>query len=132
MRLRAAAALVLAMTGAGNAQGLAGSEWRPLDLEGVPVPADSRAFVRFEAEGRIAGDGGCNRFTGHYTVEGATLAIGPLAATRRACPPPTMAFEDSFLTLLGRAAGFVRNRADLTLTDTAGLRLMALRQTDWD
>jgi len=38
--------------------------------------------------GQIAGSGGCNRFSGPYAVEGADLAIGPLAATRKACLAP--------------------------------------------
>jgi heat shock protein HslJ len=39
------------------------------------------------AEGtQVSGYGGCNTFTGRYTLDDARVTVGPLASTRRACP----------------------------------------------
>ena len=51
-------------------------------VEGTAVTAE------FAADGRVVGSGGCNRFSGAYVLDGAALAIGPVAATRRACVAP--------------------------------------------
>jgi len=41
--------------------------------------------VRSKAK-RVTGSGGCNRISGSYEVQKRDLRIGPLAATRMACP----------------------------------------------
>ena len=81
----------LAMLLAGGtvlADGLAGSEWRPVQLGEHAVADAASLFVRFEAEGRVAGHGGCNRFFGAYQIADGRISIGPLGATRMACPEP--------------------------------------------
>ncbi len=62
-------------------------DWRLLDVGGRPAVAGPSAVrLRFQADsGRAFGDGGCNRFGGPYVRDGASLRIGPLIATKRAC-----------------------------------------------
>jgi len=69
-------------------------------LEGVVVSAE------FGDDGRVTGSGGCNRFSGRYTVDGAALAIGPVAATRKACLAPEGVGEQetSYFAALARVA----------------------------
>jgi heat shock protein HslJ len=52
---------------------LAGSEWRPTQIGDMKVSKEEDIFLRFEAEGKLKGHGGCNGFLG-------------LACTRRTGP----------------------------------------------
>lgn len=110
---------------------LAGSEWRPVAIGQVAWPG-SEAFVRFEGDGRLTGHGGCNGFFGTYRLDGDTIAIGPLASTRKACPEPVMSDEGALLSALEAARGFARDGTELTLTNEAGEPTASVVQTDWD
>ena len=80
---------------------LAGSEWGPLQ------PGDQ--FIRFEAEGRVVGSGGCNRIFGSYELsEVDRISIGPLASTKMMCPPEIMDNEADFIAAIESARSFVR------------------------
>ncbi|UCH75635.1 MAG: META domain-containing protein [Rhodospirillales bacterium] len=114
------------------AGGLAGSEWRPLEIAGTEVPSDAGLFVQFGGAGKLQGHGGCNRFLGSYEVSAAQIEIGPLGATRMACPAPVMDQETRFLEALSDAKRFQRGRIDLVLTDAEGTPLARLIQTDAD
>jgi heat shock protein HslJ len=48
------------------------------------VAAGSTLTADFDAD-RISGNGGCNGFSGPYSVSGKTIEIGPLASTMMAC-----------------------------------------------
>ena len=123
----------LAMTGCATAAPqLAGSEWRPTDIGGVEVPAEPEVFVRFGGEGRLEGHGGCNGFFGSYELDGDKIEIGPLGATRMACPEVIMDAEQRFMNVLGNAKRVKRDRIDLTLFDGSGNPLAQLVQTDAD
>jgi heat shock protein HslJ len=114
------------------ADGLAGSEWRPVQLGEHAVADTESLFVRFEAEGHVAGHGGCNRFFGSYQITGEQISIGPLGATRMACPEPVMDLEMTFFSALEQARGFSRDRARLVLVDEQGNTGAIFQQTDWD
>ena len=60
---------------------------------------------------RLSGTAGCNRFSGNWKQDGATLKLGPMAATRMACPPPAMDIEQRVVALL-EAANSVTYTAD--------------------
>jgi heat shock protein HslJ len=119
----------LAQSGANQ---LAGSEWRPVEIRGEPVNANGIAFVRFGAEGKVSGSGGCNRFFGQYDTEGTKLALSRLGSTRKACAPSLMDLERSFLGTLQETAVLERRGANLELRDASGRTIMRLAQTDWD
>lgn len=125
-------ALAAAPFAAAQEAALAGSEWRALGIAGEEVPEGVEALLRFGAEGGLTGSGGCNRFTGAYAIEGEGLTIGPLAATRMACPEPAMTVEGQLFAALGAVRGFARDRTELVLSDEAGAPLVVLAQTDWD
>ena len=117
-------AFPVAAMAASAASSLAGSEW---GIAGQDMP-----FIHFEAEGRVAGHAGCNRFFGGYEVNGEAIAIGPLATTYMACLPDVMAAERRFLEALEKAAVFERDGVKLTIRDGAGELLLELIQRDWD
>lgn len=118
--------------GAALACGLAGSEWRPAQIGETAAPENTAIFVRFEADGRLTGHAGCNRFFGSYELTGDRIAIGPLGATRMACPGAVMDLEMAFLEALETADGFVRDGTRLVLADEQGNTRATLIQTDWD
>jgi heat shock protein HslJ len=86
-------------------------------VDGTSVTAE------FGADGRVAGSGGCNRFSGGYEVDGAALAIGPVAATRRACVAPAGVGEQesAYFAALARVAtwSFREERLQLRAADGA-------------
>ncbi len=81
---------------------LAGTEWVLETLGGEALADDVRPTIAFDAGGRVAGSGGCNRFFGSYAVDGDAIAVGHLGATQMACAFEVMAQEDRFLDALGR------------------------------
>jgi uncharacterized lipoprotein YbaY len=81
---------------------LAGTEWVLDTLAGEALAHDVRPTVAFDAEGRVAGNAGCNRYHGTYAVDGEKLGVGHLGATQMACPPEQMEQEARFLDALGR------------------------------
>lgn len=84
----------------------------------APV-AGSRIDIAFE-DGRVAGSSGCNSYAGTYALDGTALGIGPLASTRKACPPPLMQQEDQYQRIL-RAVDSATIAGDrLTLSGPAG------------
>lgn len=101
-------------------------EWRVTTIDGQPPAAE--ITLRLGTDGRLSGQAGCNGYTGSYTVEGdrfqpvavastaaGTLAVGPLASTRKACAPAVMAGEQRFLALLERANGVAMGEGDVLL-----------------
>ena len=112
------------------AQGLAGSEWRPMTIGDTQVPADGNRFVRFEVKGRIAGSAGCNSFFGSYWESGETIRIDPLATTRKLCTEVLMDLETKMLIALEAARAFERRQTELSLFDEDGKTLARFRQDD--
>jgi len=79
---------------------LAGEAWTVVEAGGAPVPAGAGAAVRFGADGRLSGSAGCNAITSAWRLTGEGLELGPVAATRRLCPPGPMQVEARVLDAL--------------------------------
>lgn len=104
------------------------ASWIAEDIGGAASAEGVTSYVKMTDTGTAQGQGGCNSFTGHYTVDGATLAIGPLASTRRACPPAQMDQEGKFFAALEASKGFRIEDDKLVLLDAAGATLMTLHK----
>ncbi len=103
---------------------LRGTTWRLLDLQGAIAPAQP-VELRFAAEGnRVSGAGGCNRLSGNIQLKGELLRFGPLASSRMACPPESMAFERRFLEALGQVRRWGIDKRSLLLQDARGRTLL--------
>jgi heat shock protein HslJ len=111
---------------------LAGSEWRPMIIGQVESQTSTEMFVRFGQNGKLEGDGGCNKFFGNYSTTGQSIEIGPLGATRMSCPDAVMDNERQFMKALGDATIARRDKTRLDLVDDAGAMLLRLTQTDAD
>ncbi|MFL5333670.1 MAG: META domain-containing protein [Geminicoccaceae bacterium] len=101
-------------------EGLAGSAWRAKTLAGQPVDDATAVTLEFVGSDRIAGKAACNRYNGPLRVADGRLQIGPLAATRMACPPPLMEAEAAFLAALEGAQRFTLENSALLLDGPAG------------
>ena len=106
---------------------LDGTEWELSTLEGRPLVAGSRVTLRFTGE-TAGGYGGCNWYGGRYTAAGASLQIGSVMSTERACAASAMmAQEQRYYSVLGRVAAYgVAEGNRLELLDRSNRVLAAL------
>jgi heat shock protein HslJ len=81
---------------------------------------DTSLYVQFEADGKLGGFAGCNRFFGSYELSGSTISIGPLGATRKGCASPIMSFELSFMEALQLATTVARADKRIALRNDQG------------
>lgn len=103
---------------------LPGSEWNFGD--------GSEAFVAFKLEGRVIGSGGCNNFSGSFTQDGKAIKIGPLASTRKMCPPDIMNVETKLLKILDQARYVEASHLKMSLMDENQTLLAKFQRSDWD
>jgi len=94
---------------------LAGSEWILEDLGASGVIDSAEATLEFGQDGRVAGRGTCNRFTGKVEITGNTIKFGPLASTRMMCPEALMDQESKYLKALDSAERFERRGSTLLI-----------------
>ena len=111
------------MTGAGLSAGgaeLTAVRWRATFIGAEPVPDDAGIWVLFEVDGSIGGNAGCNSFSGSLEKTDAGVKVGPLGATRMACPNPAMDRETAFLSALQQATVFEVAGQRMTSLDSEG------------
>jgi heat shock protein HslJ len=90
--------------------------------------AGSTVTVTFAADGMVSGSGGCNTYSGKYSLTGDRLKLGRLAVTAMAClKPGVMEQEAAFLAALGRSTRFASSSGPVTLTDDSGTTQVALK-----
>jgi heat shock protein HslJ len=109
---------------------LVGPTWVAEDIRSRGVIDDLQSHVTLTAAGEAHGFGGCNNFTGRYTLDGTTLMFGPLASTKKACPPAIMNQEAGFHEALGEIRGYRFENGLLFLLDAQGTALMRLWRRD--
>ena len=89
----------------------------------VSLLQETEVDAVFGADGQVAGSGGCNRYSGGYTLDGADLTIGPLASTMMMCLAPDGVSEQeaSYFAALARVAArsFQDDRLQLRAADGA-------------
>ena len=89
---------------------LAGSAWRASDIDMgqgavVGVVQGTDVTLEFDAEGRVSGRAGCNRYSARYVADGNALRIEEPALTRMAClQPGVMEQERAFVAALRSVA----------------------------
>ncbi len=103
------------------APGFAGPRWVATAIRGQAPAAGVVSDVTFAPDGAAYGAGGCNRFRGGWTAEGAEgLKLGPLASTMMACEDPKDAQERCFLEALGLVRRWRIEGGSLLLSDATG------------
>lgn len=112
---------------------LEGTSWR---LDGIATGADAVSSVlagteitaRFE-DGQVSGSGGCNTYTGGYTLDTPAISFGDLASTAMACAPDVSEQEAAYLEALGGAETFEIAGSTLTLRGAEGGFLLSFVAT---
>lgn len=103
-------------------------EWQVEDIGGGGIIDSSHVTLDFSEAGRIAGSGGCNRYTAALAEDGGGLTIGPAAATRMACPEALMNQEQRFFDALSSVERYERDGTGALLlfaSDGAGPVIVA-------
>lgn len=77
----------------------------------------------------VRGTGGCNTFRGKASIAADTVRFGPLASTRRMCPPGTMRGEDRLFKALDGARSARIENDQLVLIDASGAVLLRLSRS---
>jgi heat shock protein HslJ len=120
----ALALLLVACAASGPQAELFGRTWRLAGIEGAPAAAPGRSTLLVTPDGTVAGDGGCNRYSGKAEVEDDAVTFGPLLATKRACEPDVTRQEVRLFEGLRRAAAWRIEGGELTLRDAEGRELL--------
>lgn len=102
-------------------------DWQVATLDGKSLRGGAKITLSFR-NGIISGLAACNRFNGRLTLTAEGLSIGPLAATRMACPPVLMQAETATFAALAATTGFdIDPDGQLLLLGPSGPLLIAGR-----
>ncbi len=112
----------IVMMRATSTAALVGPEWI---AEGIGDAAES--YIRFTAQGRAEGSGGCNSFGGSYVADSEAFAIGNLASTLRACAEPIMQQEGRFHQALRQVRTYKIENGLLVFYDESAAAVLRLR-----
>lgn len=85
--------------------------------------SDATVTLAF-ANGKVAGNAGCNRYFAEVTVNGDQLTIGAAGTTRMMCPEPLMQLETAYLAALQQAERFTLSGDQLDITCAGGATLL--------
>ena len=99
---------------------LAGTTWRAETIMGRPVIDSAASTITFQADGRVHGHGGCNRYFGSVTIAGEQVSFGPLGSTKMACAPALMDQEARFFQALESAERWSLHEQGQLLIHSAG------------
>jgi heat shock protein HslJ len=92
---------------------------QPANRPDQATPAGATYTLTF-ADGRLSTRVDCNMCSGSFALSGETLTAGPaLACTRAACP--TMAFENTYTSLLGGTSSVALSEGTLVLSSERGV-----------
>ncbi len=109
---------------------LANTAWAAARFEMSGMVMEPKPTIAFTADGQAQISGGCNTFNGTYTVNGDQLAIVIGVGTSMACDEDTLAQEQNYINLLGRAARFELPDGQLVLRDAGGPELLRFARRD--
>lgn len=78
--------------------------------------------ANFSEDGKLTGSTGCNNYFSSFQVDGDSLSLGPVGATKMACPEPpgVMDQETAFLAILDNTRAYKINVDRLFLLDANG------------
>lgn len=108
--------------------GLQGPDWIIEDIDGRGVIDRSPARLNFGVDGRLSGNGTCNRLVGSYSEADNTIALEQVGTTMMACPEALMEQERRLLGILqGEVAFEFTPEGALILTGPDGRKILARR-----
>lgn len=100
---------------------LAGTSWQLASASGGPLalPEANVVTVEFTAD-RASGNGGCNRYSGPYTLQDGVLTLGPVVATKRGCIGPGNEIESAWFGALAKPLKVSTSDGELHLVTDGG------------
>lgn len=110
-------------------QELVGS-WRAQAVGGEGVFEEFGTVLEIREDGTYSGMGGCNLFTGSFTVSGKAITFGPTAAARKMCEAAVMEQEQKFFDALRNRLEWSVDGTRLTLAGPDGTQVMRLVSTE--
>lgn len=100
---------------------LLGKVWICESLFGREVHGEAKLTLELLPDGTVKGNGGCNDFTGTYTLAGETLTFGPIMQNKQFCGAAAGEQEFSYFSFLGQVKTFKVDGDELELfDDTSG------------
>ena len=124
----ASAAASSSMPANANLASLKDSEWRFVELDGVPVPAGVRATLRLHG-GRAAGKAGCNAYGARYHIAAdGSAEFTQTLSTKMAClqPAGAMRVEQGVFSAFRRTTKVEIVNGELVMLDAAAKPLAKL------
>ena len=121
-----AASVLLAGCAVPTAQSLSEDTWVAVAIDGVAAVVPAPPTLRWTDTGRVSGSGGCNQFSGKYTLEFDRMAFSALAATRMLCVPAPQGQEDKFFKALELTRRVQLADGGLLLLDEQGQPLIRM------
>ena len=115
-------------------ESLEGTSWTVVSIEGSALVSDSNVTVRFEAEGQMSGEAGCNQYLGSYGGQDSTLRFKLTGASKKLCGEPhgIMEQESQFLSTLDSVATFTSLKEQLEFFDADGKPVLILKAVSGD
>ena len=113
---------------------LTGTTWQVVGLVSAQAVSSSVALEQSEPtltiaeDGAVSGSTGCNQITGNATVSGTRIEFGPLATTKKACPPERDEIERAVLGVLQGTVQATIDADQLSLTGAEGKGLVLRAQ----
>ncbi|AVJ57011.1 hypothetical protein C5610_12400 [Idiomarina sp. OT37-5b] len=86
--------------GGDTEQLIQGQPWQIESLSGIAERLLAKPELQFLPQGRLVGSDGCNRFFGHYSVQGEIPRLNIVGSTKRLCTQETMDLAQKFTELL--------------------------------
>lgn len=105
--------------------GAADRDWHLVTLRDAPFDAD--ATISFPKRNQITGEGPCNRYNTTNSTPYPWIEVGPVAATRRACPD--LKAESAYFDALRSARIVVIEGDTMTMSDE-NLPLLVFKARD--
>ncbi|MCU0506966.1 MAG: META domain-containing protein [Anaerolineae bacterium] len=106
------------------AAGLDGTAWQMTAYNngrgGVQTPLPDVAVTAIFAEGRVAGNAGCNNYSASFEEDGNNIKIGPPISTMMACEQKIMQQEAAYLKALPLSVTTTMESDELVLRDATG------------
>jgi polar amino acid transport system substrate-binding protein len=103
---------------------LANTSWQLTALNGQAPVGGVNVTAYFAADGGLSANGGCNNYSGSYTVSGSSLSIGPLSGTGMLCGDEIDQQEQAYVAALGSAATFQIGGGELVIKNSGGTEVL--------
>lgn len=94
----------------------------------IAPPEEHNATLAFLKDNKIAGETGCNRFFGDFSINEDNLKFDNLGSTRMMCPE--MEFETAYLQAIANTVSYNRSKGKLELKDINGNITVLLKEIE--